>query len=406
MRLKGSIIYFALLAALIGGILSIILLQYKDLNTVQLNGLSIRSQLRENINGLEKLYFSGSLDVPLNEEKSFLIHDSERDSVKIEKDKWGLFEKLVLHSFYGDEHYSKTILCGQEIDGLYPSLYVANNETSIKLGGKTRLSGDLKLPNAKLERSYAEQKYYTGSKLHYGTLTSSEKYLPPLKEGLVDFDFNELEEISLEEFFENEEFEVSLSSNGAKVNLSSVEELKEVNVKGAVVLYSNKPLAIDASCKLENVIIQAPQITVKKGAIIQAQLFASESVVIHRKAKLNYPSVIMVNGSSGDKLVHFKEGTSFAGVCLVLGSVGRSSVKLTSEDNMNFVGQMYVAGNAQLKGRFNGSVYAKQLYLKTKSSFYNNHLIDVEIKQELPLGFIGVPLFEEDFSNSVLIYEN
>lgn len=406
-KLKGSIIYFALLAALIGGILSVILLQYKDLNTRQLQSWRTKAQLRANVTGAEDLYFSGSLDVQEGSPLIQSLHGTDEDSIMISKSKWGVFDRVSVTAFYSGDTARKAFLAGQEVTGVYPSLFLANNENTVKIGGQTRLSGNLLLPNGKLDRSYAERKYYSGRKMHYGTLNKSDKFLPKLKGSFVVPDSSQFQVVSAEEFLDKKEVKVSLFSTGVWVNLSGIDVLDGVHAQGAIVLYSETPLRIKSSCKLQDVIVQAPSIIIERGAEVRAQFFAQDLIELKDYAELAYPSVIVLNSGSSTGRVVFNRSSSFSGICLALkGDTQNGDVSIITHNNTRFNGQMYSEGSAQLKGVFNGSIYSKELHLKTKSSYYKNHLIDVKIGQDLPDGFIGMPLFEEDFSNRVLLYEN
>ena len=173
--------------------------------------------------------------------------------------------------------------------------------------------------------------------------------------------------------------------------------LTRQRLSGNLRIVSRNSVFIGRQARLDNVIVTAPRVTVEAGFEGNLQIFASDSIAVEEGVLLNYPSALVVEAKDGSGVggITIAEQARVAG-CVVLqvpGVLPRSNWLLAIGPEAEIVGQVYAGHLLELKGSVLGTVWARQLYLKTPASVYGNHLLNATVdRSKLSPSFVGISL--------------
>lgn len=401
-RLKAGAMSYAIILSIVVGALcmSLIWITTSYRNT----RVSLKNKEKLVVNLLTGVKATRTLE-SFTEEKLLLINN---DSVHIKKENWGLFNYFVVKARKNGRTLKRSFLSGHEIRNAMPALYLSNNDKALKLTGSTRITGSVFVPNGRVERGYIQGKNYEREKLVYGRVEESENSLPSIKEEIASKSIDEFVSFQSEVFLDqlpfDSIFEFDQPTNRFTQNIPiSIDHI----LSGNLVIESKDSIFVSREAKLENVILKAPIIRFEQGFEGNVQVFAEQKIIIEKDVQLNYPSSICLIDTdkkfhrTGKAIVQMDEGSSVLGGVLVLSKSPdfRNLVKLKIENKSTIVGLVYNQGETMLKGKVIGSLFTKKLYIETKSSSYENHLLDAEIDATtLPDYFLLPSWMENDGS--------
>ena len=401
-RLKAGAMSYAIILSIVVGALcmSLIWITTSYRNT----RFSLKNKEKLVVNLLTGVKATRTLK-SFTEEKLFLINN---DSVHIRKENWGLFNYFVVKARKKGRTLKRSFLSGHEIRNAMPALYLSNNDKALKLTGSTKLTGSVFVPNGRVERGYIQGKNYEREKLVYGIVNESEKSLPPVSEDIITKSIDQLvsfqNEVFLDQLPFDSIFEFDQPTNRYTQNIPIT---IDHSLNGNLVVESKDSIFVSREAKLENVILKAPIIRFEQGFKGNVQVFAEQKIILEKDVQLEYPSSICLIDTdknfhrSGKAIVEMEEGSSVLGGVLVLSKSPdfRNLVKLKIENESTVVGLVYNQGETMLKGKVIGSLFTKNLFLKMKSSSYENHLLDAEIDGiSLPDYFLLPSWMENDES--------
>ncbi|MFT4800253.1 MAG: hypothetical protein ACI93N_000011 [Flavobacteriaceae bacterium] len=367
--------------------------------------LSNQNKLVDNVNsaiqlGITKPYGEYVID----------LYGEEKDSVIINKRSWGVFDLVVAKSFWKNSEYTKAALIGEYIDN-EPTLLLNDNNKSLYVCGNTYVSGDVLLPKSGVKRAYIEGKSYASESLIYGKVSQSEKFLPP-------FDADKIKELK-QQVISAWEDERTIDINDVKDTLSNSfikqsilifddEEIVIENIKisGNIVVQSSSAIVIGASCFLENVILIAPKVSFESGFKGVVQVIASDTVLLSDSVVLNYPSSICLLGDATFPFVQLNPYSLIKGIVFVDNKhlTRGYSPNISIEKKAEIYGQVYCNGAVELKGNIKGSSYVDRFVLKTTSSYYENHLLDVSITRDgFSPSFLGIDIFSNKNKKGIIV---
>ena len=323
------------------------------------------------------------------------------DSVYITQEPWGLFSKVSCKAVHGERTKKKTHLLGGRIQQPRLALYLSNSNKALGLVGNTQLAGDVQLPEKGAERAYAENKSYTGATLFSGAKRTAASQIPVL---------SNLQQRQMEAYFNGSfAFDQKIDwtdtedrvfhPDSTYLLLSNEAIVLSESYQGNLIIQSTRKVMISSSAKLEGVIVLAPHIEILQGFQGALQAFGSDSIRVESNTNLLYPTVLAVDGRMTFAKIVVEDRVEM-NACLLahqpqfrlkensLISVGR---------DIKMKGQIHGGGYVELKGgTIKGQVYANKLMLKTRSSVYENLLMDVAIlPSQLDSCFAGL-LFDDN----------
>lgn len=401
-RLKAGAMSYAIILSIVVGALCMSLIWITS--AYRITRVNLKNQEKLVVNLLTGVQVA----TQLKEYSQKQLYQINSDSVFIEKSNWGLFNYSVVKAVKNGETLTRSFLSGSKLNEKLPTLYIGNNDKQLKLSGTTKLKGQVYVPNGRVERGYIQGKNYENEKLVFGSTRASEKQLPKLKEGLRGETMDDFttfrEEVFLDELTGDSVFSFEASTSKFSQNIPI--ELSQ-RLEGNLIIESQDSIFVSSEAKLNNIILKAPKIRFQKGFRGTVQVFASQEVILEENVFLKYPSSICLIDQNKKfhriekALVKISKGSSILGGVLVLSDSPdfRNLVKLDIEKEANIVGLVYNQGETQVCGKILGSLYSKKLYLDTKSSSYENHLLDAEINGiDIPEFFI-YPSWLEGYSS-------
>jgi hypothetical protein len=170
-----------------------------------------------------------------------------------------------------------------------------------------------------------------------------------------------------------------------------------LTLKGNIVLKSNKSIVLNKNNVLEDVLIIAPSVYIKRGFKGTVQIMADKEVDIEEEVSLFYPSSVYVKNDIDSVKVTLQKNSKIAGGIVIDGSTYIGSLKrsLVINEGATVIGNVYCYGKTQLQGEVIGSIYTDRFFLETKSSKYENVILNGSVNRDsLPENFIELPLFE------------
>ncbi|WP_452223474.1 hypothetical protein [Lacinutrix chionoecetis] len=340
--------------------------------------------------------------------KGSIVNEDNKLVTEYSVSKWGFYNIVKTKTYFKNDTIFKTGLIGSKTRNKKLALYLTDYNTELKIGGKARLIGDVKVSSYGVEQAYINNQTYTGSNLVQGNIGVSLDKLPKLN--LFTDDISDIEKEVYFDEIKNKTLYNSFYEPTIVVLVEGTYDFSEISLYGNFIIQAKDSIAIDATAKLENVLIQAPKVTFNTGFKGSVQTFAKTRVKLMKNVNLHYPSSIFIDSDNDDELVeiYVDENSKIAGGIVLTGTTYEASSKrlITIEKNAQVLGDVYCYGKTQLKGKVIGTVYTDRFYVVTAGAVYENHLLDGVINRlEQPDFFIGLPLFEDETRVYELIKE-
>ncbi len=322
-----------------------------------------------------------------SEGKQQIIHASG-DTSEITRRDWGAFRVIVAETHHKIGSVQKSAIVGYETDEAHPALYLPERKQTIKLCGETRVEGTVFIGERGAERGHIAGQSYKGDKLIYGKQKHSERSLPGLKSNLKTENIQKYRKncIKIDPVMKDTTF--SFSEKTRLVSTTGQLFLQK-SISGNVILHSFDSILVMTNCKLENVILIAPNIRFEDGFSGSVQVIAHETIRIGKNVKLNYPSALILNEerkneSSKKHGIFLNEKSQVLGGVLLFSQFPspRRSLLLQIE-NARIGGLVYNLGETELKGEIIGHLYTNQFTLQTGGGQYANHLLNAKISSDL-----------------------
>lgn len=387
-------IYVCLIIAILSGGLVYIFTINKTLATRQL----VNEELIDRCDSCYD-YFLTNSETFRNTNKEHI--DLFGDGLKCEfvKERWGMYSKLMGKAFFRKDTVYKNFLIGQIKSKKDLALYMSDFGEELKISGATKIIGDLKLPKKRYKTAHILGNQNQNNPKIEGKIGVSAQNLPKIVPPKLVYPMN-MEEITLETLKKKKG---KLLFNGFDkktllIHLDQNESLDKIRIKGNFIIKSRDTVFLSEETYIEDVIIQAPKVIIKKGFTGNLQIYADKEVVVESEVKLQYPSCIVISSSGQDaeKKISIAENVEIYGGIVMdgLSFSEKQNNHIQIGENTLIVGDIYCNGIMELKGNIRGSLYTHKLELETKSSKYTDVILNGTINStEVPKDFVGLPLF-------------
>jgi hypothetical protein len=405
--LKASTLFYSVIISLVIAVISGSVILLSSLSTLAFHKSLSAEELETNtVSGLNLLLSKQSV-INEGEEKMIDLYGNGNDSVFLSRKFWGAFEVSI----------SKAIRNGQQVlkvaeTGFIPDstdnycLYIPDMDKPIAVCGNTKLKGTSYLPKVGVKRAYIEGQNYNGSSLVYGEIKNSSRTLPEFNKKLIERVKNLANSEALESVNSSNEGDGDLIKNSFLDPTLVISDKSIIRIQnkysGNISFVSRTQVIIEAEAELNDVIIFAPKVLIKKGFKGNIQVFATDSIIVQENVVLNYPSVLGIvpglttlNGSS----IILSNNDTVSG-CLFTFNNGilfpskQSGVSISEKAVV--YGRVYTNGFAEIKGTIFGSLMCQNILLRTNSSVYENHFLNATIdRTELTDQFVGINLVED-----------
>ena len=374
--LRAGTFIYALFIMFIVSMLTLLFLSQTRLYAHEISRMQVRERLEENcISAIN--YALAKPSQSFQQGRDFDLFGTE--GVSIRKYTWGLMDVISVRAKHRAQQRNKTALLGyRPADSLRTALYLSNGKSALHISGETQISGNVFLPEAGVKRAYIAGASYFGDSLIYGKQFLSKKKLP------LSIDakgWDALEQMHSNEISERETIQNSFADSTIVITNSAVIYLKETTLKGNILISSDTLVEIYPSVVLEDVIVKAPVIKVKKGTRISVQLLAADTLIIEEDCVLHYPSVLSVRSEKRGFIAIAEDSKVYGDLWYKSGEQpGSTSIDVHIDEGASLTGRLMVErGNLQLQGKVMGEVYAEDLILHHPIGIYKNHLLSVQI---------------------------
>jgi len=337
------------------------------------------------------------------------LRGADYKTVTVYHDYWGLFEQVISASKIRSNTFKKVALIGglnHKTDRL--ALYLEDQNRPLVVVGNTKIQGLSYLPKQGVRTGNISGHSYYGSQLIYGATRESNslpefhkrtlEYVQMIQDKVEETDPSQILDFNKKKTFQNSFF------NPLQAIYSSTDIiLSEVSLTGHILVQSATKIVVEASSKLKDVILIAPQIDIKKSTKGMFQSIATKEIRIGENCSLSYPSAFLIietiqsknlteNTSNAETpLITVGKGSNLRGVIAYLSGTKNYKAQVFIDEGAIVTGEIYCNRNLELLGTVNGSVYTSNFIANQSGSSYQNHLYNGTISIDgLPQEYVGL----------------
>jgi hypothetical protein len=367
------------------------------------NLLNLKLEFRETlINSNNAVFTYYSLNLDKLEYDLSITKDIFDDgiSTSVTKKKWGFYDLLSSKTIFKGDTIRRIGLIGNfQNKKNSPVLYVTNYDRSLKVGGNTTIKGISKVPNGSIEHAYLNNQQ-TSSVTINGQQLNSEDKLPTL-DIQYNFDLSQYKKVPLSDF-KSKSIINSFDLETLVIDVSNISDLRDIIIKGNVILFSSETLTIFPSAELCDIVLIAKKVVIESNFSGNMQIVSNNEVTLNKNSQLKYPSSIYIKNDTDSVKVHLKEFSKIAGGIIIDGSTYEGSLKrkLIIDKSSKIYGSIYCYGNTQLQGEVIGEIYTDRFFLKTKTLDHQNIILDGKISRDsLPENFVSLTLSSSEINS-------
>ncbi|MCK8522547.1 hypothetical protein M0D21_13265 [Aquimarina sp. D1M17] len=325
-----------------------------------------------------------------------------------------VFSEITIHN----RAISKTALVGSLGDNVSPNLYLVDTNSPLVVVGNTRIEGNSYVPKQGMKAGNISGNYYQGSSLYYGRVLESKKTLPPLSPDWISYLESLGRGILVDEsnsIVASKDIKNSFYDHYQIIYDPATIILGDEKIAGNVIVQSGSRIIVENASQLQNVMLVAPEVTIKDNVKGSMQIVASKKISIGKNCYLSYPSSIVLydqtkpaNAAAGNlqnNVVDFVIGnnTKIEGGVVFLEKYpeqqNRIQTHLKMASGSEVIGEVYCQGNMDFQGIIRGSVYAKRFVANQSGSIYLNHIYNGKVLTNPIPNYAG--LLFQDSENTV-----
>jgi hypothetical protein len=391
--LRASSLFYATSIALIIAILTSSFILFSYFNRLQFDQSLMLDRVVRNASSGIQLLLSDQETPRTGEKEEKDLYGSSMDSVSLERRAWGAYELLISTAHWKHLKHQKMALSGYApLKENRTSLYLADNDRPLALCGNTVLKGTCYIPKAGVKRAYIEGQSFSGMKLIQGEVKESKRELPPLNKELIQelskrFAYQPGRTDSLvfaEQFEKTDSIVNTFDRPTVFVYSKGAISLAGKKIHGNVVIISEIAIRADENTDLQQAMLFAPYIQLGSSFRGSMQLFASDSIVMKKKARLLFPSIIGLfrqEDSPPNMFVRLEEDAEMAGAIIAYQENAdfTKHVKVSMDRHSIVKGMVYSSSLADIKGTIEGTLICDKTILVTPSAVYENHLLNAVI---------------------------
>jgi hypothetical protein len=389
--LKASALYMVIVIALVIGVLCSSLIVAAYFYKAEYQKKFRYDRLSNNVNSGVNILLANT-DSTYSKGKTLSLFGNDADSVTLQRIPWGIYDIGVSRAFIGKDTLYKTFTMANTVDSSkWAALYLMDEDRPFSLSGKTSIRGDAYIPKSGVQEAYIDGKTYQGDKrLIIGKKHLSTKILPPLNE-------NRLKQLQ-QCFSQDRGTGNTLPKSDSVyrtfllptllVNFKKEDRtLKDIEMKGNIILFSDTTITIENTATLNNVLVFARSIVVKSGFHGSCQLFATDSIHVDSACRFDYPSSLgilrfAISKATLQAKIMVGATTIFNGVIFTYEKADNPVKPLiVIGKNANIKGQIYSQSTLELKDQseIDGNVFTSRFLYRTSFTLYENYLINTTI---------------------------
>jgi len=351
--------------------------------------------------GHEMVLAMGDQAFPLGQVLPFDLYGEQKDSLLIQRNKWGVFNRFSLEARAGRCIKKSFFLTGKtKLHYEHAVLYLADQDgVGLTLIGTATINGNAYLPRQGVQAGYLNHQSFLGRRLVNGNREKSSAVLPEVSEEVKTV-FQELFALRDEQQVEDiSELPATTFHHPfilpTRVFYSDAPISLNQSLSGNIIICSKSSVDITSSCEADNIIVVAPQVSIKTHFIGNLQVFASERIEVESQVKLTYPSILVCENKA-ESVVQIGNRSQ------IEGGVYHLSFAADQNELMGHLfigdallkGQVYSSGKVELLGTIYGQLLCnKTIYRDRYAKVYSNYLVEGVLDcREIPAGFLFPPV--------------
>ncbi len=397
--LKAGALNYAILLSIIAAATILLLLVWQEkqaeIHTKHKHQFDLRQNCFSAWNMLKNLPIAGQEYVKIERD----LFDEGCDSINIINRQWGAFQTAVIRAQRMGFHYKTALIYGVLPHEKYQNvaLYTTGKRYPLHFAGKVRIYGDVYAPQPGIKAAYIEGKTFPYKRMVRGQIYKREKNeikpdvaLENYAKRLAQFQY--LPEDSLV-------FEINKNIRQPWEKRTIIFEPKRSffdfdTLQGNLILSHRDSVVINATCGLNDVLINAKKVRIKDGFSGRLHIVATDTVILEENVTLAYPSsiILMNKNPKMQTQIRLKKGVQFSGVIISEDRerLSKTSAKVVLDSGSVVIGQVIANSQVEPKGKIMGQLFAEKIILHTRAGIYANHLLDCEInKDSLDIPFAG-----------------
>jgi hypothetical protein len=183
-------------------------------------------------------------------------------------------------------------------------------------------------------------------------------------------------------------------------------DLAGLTLTGQILVVSSHRLVVEASNRLDNVLLIAPVVIVKPGFRGRVQIIARDTVDLQHGCELLYPSAVCAFSPTSGAQILLGENSRVSGI--VLAAQSNRSIRLCTirmSAGAAVEGQVFSAGTIENCGFVHGTVMCRHFVYRTPATFYDNYLVNAVIdRQALPSAFLTSSLLNAGAPTGIIAW--
>jgi cytoskeletal protein CcmA (bactofilin family) len=416
-KLQAYALPFAVFISVVIIILSSTLILAAHYNNRFYNRIIIQDKLNSNVSSAINLLLANPDMLDEGSEKTISLYGETADSVKMEKDSWGIFDLFTVTSFHQRLQVKRSVMAGNyAYNSGNVAFFVSDHGQPVSVAGNVNIQGNTILPESGFKQANIEGKTFTGRRIADHEMQKSKQNLPPLNDNIARLDnkyfvnkyLNDSSIIIPFEEIRQDSIVVSFLDTITVLYSPNTINLNYIFLSGKIIVLSGKEIEINNTSQLTDIICVAPYIKIEDGFSGKLQILAQDSVSIGKDCNLKYPSVVgVISNKQIQKAPYLNigENTTVCGISFIYRQSATADKQpfLRLGKGSVLKGQAYSNGYAEIKGSIHGSLYTDRFFLSTPSAIYENTIMDADIDiYKLSSSYVGMDLIGEDTHGSVI----
>lgn len=296
-----------------------------------------------------------------------LYEASKNRKVELLKTNWGIFERYSV--CVGQEgkicqHY----LIGQNYDD-FPALYVQDRRNVFTIDHRSSIKGSAFLPNGRYEIYYTSDKGKQSSNIKPNVYKSDAD--------LLAINIADPGNSTMQKYTDYQYGDTIKNSFDNAPLLIRENKLERLSLTGNIIVQGNSLLLINQSSKLEDIIVMADSVIISSGFEGSLQVFAKKYIEVESRAKLMYPSALILHKSAKGASINIRSDSYLFGACI--SSNAQSNIKIS--ERVSIGGLIYSAGQVELHSDLYGSLICNQTWFQNRSGTFENYLMEIDLLQ-------------------------
>lgn len=295
------------------------------------------------------------------------IYDYPLKAPNLSYNQWGFIQTIQTAVVYKKDTFYKNGMIGQRTTKNI-ALYYQNNQHPLQQEGNSYIHGEIFLNDFSIKKGFKFNSQNRASIINSPT-TIKNFTLPSVQEFILPNQYHKILINQINPFHYYNPF----YKKTTLIDCSNTNFLSNLNLSGNIILFANKPIYIDHTCKFNNLIIHAPSVYFGQNFKGSCQVYAHENIIVDKNCTFQYPSCLYIKSALNAKI-------DFGLNCLLYGAIILNNTNINSYVKLNnksiVFGEVYSNQNIEHYGSIYGAVYTTNFMVHQQNTSYNNYLLD------------------------------